>query len=312
MTSPNPVTFPLGPPTISGNIISVDEALNSPTYISQRLADLTLQRFIVNRIFATGGIPVQGGAIIYDQITSNQLYTTNDVEQVAPGSEFPIVGGVRTQPLVAQVSKYGGKFQITDEARKRNDSRRLDQLTTQLANTIVRKINTLAMAALDAEISSMGAATTFNSAVNTSSNTRYWGSLVTRGTQADSDQLFPFADFLNAQALADKQELGVTLDLVLLNPLDQATLHTLYGQGLSAMLADSGFSTYASNRVTKGSAYVVATGQVGFLEYEQGLNTETWREPEDESSWVQSSVRPIMGITNPYSVYKVTNISASS
>lgn len=301
----NPVLYPLGSPTFSGNTITVDMALDMPEYITQKLIDLTLQKFIVDQIFTTGGNPVRGGAVIYDQLTVNQLYTTNDVEQVAPTAEFPIVSGTRMAPLVAQVAKYGGKFQYSDEAKRRNDATLFDQLVTQLANTIVKKVNVIAIAQLEAQISSMGGATTYAAA-----KTGGWGAVVTNGVSVDPNNVWPAADFANVNAKAQVFELGNSgYDLWFLNPLDYATLGVIYGTTLAQLLASQGVSIFPSNRVTRGTAYAIAKGNVGFLKYEKGLSTESWREPKNESTWVQSSVLPVMGITNPYSVIKVTGIN---
>jgi hypothetical protein len=70
-----------------------------------------------------------------------------------------------------------------------------------------------------------------------------------------------------------------------------------------------GIDLYSSNRVPAGTAYVVASGQVGEMRVEKPLGTETWREPEEEKTWVQSSVRPVMYVTNPFSVLEVTGIA---
>lgn len=301
MTNPAPITYPLGPPVVTNNVITVDMALQQPQYITQRLADLSLQRFVVNQIFASDSVAVQGGAVIYDQITANELYTTNDVERVAPGGEFPMVGGIRRSPLVALVDKWGGKFRFTDEARDRNDTALFNQRTIQLSNTIVRKVNANAMTLLDTTISGMSGATTFAAP-------KTWDTVVTGTNSPDSNSQFPAASFAHAQALADVQELGVTLDLLLLNPMNLASLKTIYGSQFEAVMAAHNLSWYASNRVTLGKAYFVAKGQVGFLKYEQGLGTETWRDPDHQSTLVQSSVKPVMGVTNPYAVYVVTGL----
>lgn len=303
MTAPAPVTYPLGPPIVTDTTkLTVDMALQQPNRITQRLADLTLQQFIVTRIFGTTGGAVRGGAVLYDQLVANELYTTRDVERVAPGEEYPIVGGDRRGPRVAQVEKYGGKVPITDEARRRNDVVLFNNLITQLANTIVRKVNTRAVAELEAAISALGGAGTFVG--------NNWSAVVTAGTSATNNADMPAADFAEAQLLADREELGVVYDLWIVNPQEHAALKIAYGDKLADVLASNGIrEVYASNRVAAGTGYAVARGQVGFLEYEQGLATETYREPKNEITWTQSSVLPVMGVTNPYSIKKITGLA---
>jgi len=295
-----PVAYPLGPPTYSGNTITVDTMLQEPTRVTRRIADLTLQRFIVSMIFATGG-GVSGGAVVYDQALLNELYLERDVERVAPGDEFPIVTSVRQAPKVAPVEKWGGKFFVTDEARDRNDATSFNNQVTQLANTIVRKMNARAIETLDAALTALGGAGTFVG--------NNWATALTTGTNPTPNADLPHADFAAAQLLGDVDELGVVYDLWLVNPAQMAQLRIIYGSDLPALLADNGIAMEASNRVPAGTAYVVARGQVGEIRVEKPLGTETWREEKTERNWVQSSVRPVMYVTNPYSVRRVTGLA---
>lgn len=294
------VSYPLGPPTVSGNSLTVDTALHQPTRITRRIADLTLARFIVSQIFAVGG-GVEGGAVVYDQATLNELYTTRPVEQVAPGQEFPIVSSDRSVPQVAPVEKWGGKVFITDEARQRNDIVHFNNQVTRLANTLVKRINDRAIETLEAAITALGGALTFVG--------NDWSAVVTSGTAASSAELWPAADFAKAQMLAEVDELGVVYDLWLVNPQEKAQLAVVYGSALGEVLAAHGIALFASNRVPAGTAYVVERGAVGEIRVEKPLGTETWREEKTERTWVQSSVRPVMYVTNPYSIRKVTGLA---
>jgi hypothetical protein len=303
MTAPSPVTYPLGPPVVTNTTqLTVDLMLQQPARITKRLADISLQRFIVSRIFSTGGTAVNGGAIMYEQLLANDLYASRDVERVAPGGEFPIVGSTRRGPKIAEVEKYGGKFKTTDEARKRNDAVAFSNQVTQLSNTIVKKVNDRAVAQLEAAIADLGGAGTFIG--------NNWQTIVTAGTSASNNNEYPAADFAQAQLVADQDELGVHYDLWLVNPQEMAALTVIYGDRWRQVMASFGIDeVFASNRVAAGTAYAVDRGEVGFLEYEQGLGTQTWYDPEVESWWTQASVRPVMGITNPLSIRKVTGLA---
>lgn len=296
---PSPIAFPLGPPTLDGNLLTVDLMLNQPTRVTRMIMDLTLQRFIADRVFTSGG-GVTGGAVVYDQATLNQLYAARDVERVAPGTEFPILTGERLIPKVASVEKWGGKVFITDEARDRNNTVLFTNLMRQVANTIVRKINARAVAELMAAVSSFSQ--TFTG--------RDWQTVITAGTSASTASLYPLRDFAEADRLAEVQELGVVYDLVLMNPKEYAQLITIYGAAnLAAFLQFINKEIYVTNRIPAGTAIFVQQGQVGELRIEKPLGTETWREPETERTWVQSSVRPVMYVTNPYSVLQATGLS---
>ena len=295
-----PVTFPLGPPEYSENELTVDTALQQPTRITRRIADITLQRFITTAIFASGG-GVSGGAVVYDQAVLNELYLDRDVERVAPGDEFPLVTSSRQAPKVALVEKWGGKFYLTDEAVKRNDRAHFNNQVTKMANTIVRKINTLAVATLDEAIAGLGGAGEFTG--------NDWSSVVTSGASQTSAEAWPAADFAKAAMLADVEELGITYDLWLLNPQEEMALKVIYGSALNDVLASNGISIYSSNRVPAGTAYAVARGQVGEIRVESPLSTETWREARIQSTWVQSSVSPVMYVTDPFAIKRVTGLA---
>ncbi|MEJ9080765.1 major capsid protein [Gordonia malaquae] len=301
MTSPAPVAYPLGAPTVTGNQLTVDLALKQPGRITKRIADLTLQKFIVDRIFASSGTTVASGAVIYDQVTRNELYTDRDVEERAPGTEYAIVGSDRGQPNVAKSEDWGGKIWISDEAVRRNDKVHFDNQVTSLANTIVRKVNTRAVATLEAAIAGLGGAGVVPG--------HDWSNVTLSGTSPTPNNERPFADFAGVQLAADVEELGVVYDLWLINPQEKHNLKIAYGPDLDEILKDSGLELFDSNRVPAGTAYGVARQQVGFLDYEQGLATETWREQATKRNWVQSSVLPIMGVTNPYSIKKITGLA---
>jgi hypothetical protein len=294
------VAHPLGPPVVSGTTITVDTMLQQPTRVTRMIMDLTLQRFIADRVFASAG-GVTGGAVVYDQAVLNELYADRDVQRVSPGAEFPIITSSRQAPKLATVEKWGGKVFITDEARDRNNTVMLTNQLRQLANTIVRKINARAVAELEASI------TAFPSQTFIGQN---WANVVTAGTSASSAGAYPAADFAKANQLAEQQELGVSFNLWLMNPTQLMRLQIIYGDRLQAVLGSFNARLYTSNRVPVGVAYVLAEQQVGELRLEKPLGTETWREEATERTWIQSSVRPIMYVTNPYSVIKVTGLGA--
>lgn len=295
----NPVQHPLGIPTVTGTSMTVDLALNAPTRVTRTLMDLTLQRFFADRVFSnTGG--VSGGAVVYDELIANDLYLDRDIERVAPGDEFPLVTGSRRAPKVAEVEKWGGKFFVTIEARDRNDVSVFTRNIRQLANTIVRKINMRAVEVLEAAVqASPTRQVTGNS----------WGSVITAGSTASNSTLWPGFDFARAQSLAEIDELGIVYDLWIMNPADYLQLARIYGLGLNDLLASLGVSIFVTNRVTAGTAYVVAERQPGQMRIEQPLATEQWYEEKSQRFWTQSSVRPLMFVDNRFAVLKFVGLT---
>lgn len=298
MPETSPVANPLGPPTLVGNLITVDLMLRQPSRITKMISDLTLQRFVADRIFASAG-GVQGGALIYDETTVNELYTTRNPERVAPGGEFPVLTDERQIPKVATVEKWGGKVFITDEARDRNNAASFVNQVRKVSNVLVRQINTRAIETLEASITAHSQ--TFGG--------HDWRNVIVEGTSPTAPQSRPTADFAAATLSAMQDELGITYNLWLVNPQEYMNLYIVYGEKLEGILRAAGISMYASNRIPAGVAYVVAEGQVGEMRIEKPLGTETWREPENEVTWVQTSVRPLFAVTNPYAVIKVTGLA---
>lgn len=298
--SPAAAPHPLGPPSVSGTTITVDTMLNQPTRVTRMIMDLTLQRFIADRVFANAG-GVTGGAVIYEEAVENELYLTRDVGRVEPGMEVPIVTSERRPAKMAPVEKWGGKTWISDEARDRNNSASFTNQIRQLANTIVRKLNQRAIEVLEASITASG-----QTMVG-----RNWSAYAGLTPNTTAFNAGPLRDFALAQQLAEVDELGVQYTLWLINPQEYANL--IVGAGgpanFQALLTAMNITVYVSNRVAAGTAYVVAGTSTGEMRVEKPLGTATWREEGRERTWVQSTVRPVMYVTNPYAVLKVTGLA---
>lgn len=297
-TYPDAITYPMGPPTVSGTTVTVDFMLNNPTRVTRVVADLVMANFFLDRVFATGG-EVTGGAVLYDQIIRYDVYTDRDVEQVEPGGEFPILTGVRRAPLVAQVTKYGGKFPVTDEAKRRNNITRLNNQMRRVANTIVRKMNQLGLAELAAAISA-------NARVGSSIS---WGGALTTSLTTATPATRPARTFAAAQLEAENNELGYTYDTAIVNPLEMESLRSVYAETLDKVLADYNIDLIPTPRKAKGSIYVLAGGAVGELRLEEPLRTVTEREGAPqmrEQTWVQLAVNPVMYVTDPFACIEMT------
>lgn len=293
--------YPLALPTLNGNAITVDLMLKEPTRITNYLSDITLQNFWANRVFSAAG-GVSGGALLYSQLMANDLYTDRDIQNVEPGGEFPIVTSSRPEPKLAFVEKFGGKFPVTDEARDRNDPTLLQQETQKLGFTMNRGIHRRAIATLDASITAIGADV---QVVGTS-----WADAAALTLTTTNNLALPAADFGKAKLKAETFELGGSFNLWIVNPQEAFNLDVIYGDKLDALLRRHNIELISTNRVNPGEAYVVSEGNVGQMRLEKALATETWRDPEVESTWVQSSVRPLFAVTNPYSVLKFTGLAA--
>jgi hypothetical protein len=298
VTAMPPVRYPLAPshpfapPTIQGTQVTVEAMLRAPTRINRMIMDITRERFISDRIFANGG-GVSGGAVVYDIAQANELYTGRDVEQIAPGAEFPLTTTEQLAPAMAEVEKWGAKTFVLDEARDRNDTAGFVKLIRQLANTFVRKINQRAIAELEKALVGAGRGVVGNN----------WA---TYNPETMAPQMSPAFDFGRADMQAVNEEMGVDFNLWLINPAEALQLTAIYGPALSAPGMPS---FYSSPRVTAGTAYVIQEGAVGQQRIEKPMYTVTWREEKVERTWTQTGVRPLWFVDNLFAILKFTGLA---
>jgi hypothetical protein len=298
---PAPVTYPLGPPSIGGNLITVDQALANPTVITREIAQLAQQRFFASRVFSDAG-GVEGGAVLYElpPATATDLFAERAVQEVEPGAEFPILTFLRGVPVVAKPRKIGGKFPVTKEAKKRNNQRLIARAMIQAANTIALTLDAMAVAVLNAAIT--GNSRTFAG--------QSWSTAaaVTNLNASGTNQ--PISDLLAARQTVELELRGVQLDSLLMHPNQELALAQIAaraGTTIDSILSTAGINNwYASPRVTPGQPILFESGQVGGWANEFPLDQETWYEPEEQTDWYQWSVSPAMFVDNPYGLLQVT------
>ncbi|BDY26616.1 major capsid protein [Mycolicibacterium mageritense] len=284
-------------PELNGRQLTVDYALKQPTIIRDRIAKLADSQLLLGHLFRGYGAPVQGGALAYSVLSSADLYTT-DIEKRTPGAEYKVVEGVEPEPQLAYVEDWGGKVVIPVERVTRNDVNYLDQQTTQLANTIARKIDTRAVTTLEA-------ANPDSIAVATP-----WDELVTVGdpTTLTGSQFLPTASFADAQEMADRDELGVVLDKLIVSPGGARALRTAYGRDLAAVLESAGLEMVSNPRIADPTAYVVQSGMVGTIGFEAPLTVDVWEDKSTRSWIVQAFAVPAFAVDRPYAVKKLSGI----
>ncbi len=291
-------------PELNGRQLTVDYALKQPTIIRDRIAELADRQLILGHLFRGYGAPLQGGALAYSVLSSADLYTTA-IEKRAPGAEYKVVEGVEPEPRLAPVEDWGGKVVIPVERVIRNDVNYLDQQTTQLANTIARKIDTRAVATLEA--ATLEAAEPDAVAAMTP-----WDELVTVGdpTTLTGSQMLPTASLAEAQELADLDEMGVVLDKLIVSPGGARALRTAHGRDLAAVLESAGLTMVSNPRVADGATYVVQSGQVGTIAFEAPLTVDVWEDKATRSWVVQAFAVPAFAVDRPYAVKKLIALSS--
>lgn len=294
-------SYPLATPTTDGETITVDMMLNEPTRITAYLSEIGLKNYFADKIFSTR-TGVTGGAIVYSQVTENDVYANRDVQVVDAGAEFPVVTFGENSTKVAAVEKFGGKFFITDEARSRNDQSNFPNDLRKLSNTINRGVHRRSISALEASIAAVGASAVIGSVG--------WASAAALTGASRSAAALPAATLAMISGQAEERELGYSPNLLIVNPQESTNFQLTYGSDWKSVLENWGYEMISSNLVTPGEGYALTKGQVGVMGLEKALTTETWRETGTQRNWVQSDVWPVFAVTDPHAVYKITGLGA--
>lgn len=302
---PDAVTNPLAGPTISGTTFTVDFLLQNPTVIRREIADLVMKNFFLDKVFTMGG-NVTGGAALYEQVTTLDVYTDRDVERVQPGAEFPIVTGARIAPLVALVEKFGGKFPVTDEAKNRNDVGRVTNQMRRLANTITRKMQQRGIAELAAAVTAFS---------RTLASAQKWSTAAGEARLNQVPLNSPIDVITHAQENVENLEMGYSYDTLIINPTQARYLRTYYSgenSRVMAALADVGITNLiVTPRQAAASGLLVQGQVVGEMRLESPMRTTIEREGAPlmrEQTWIQTAVNPLFVVTDPYAVLEITTL----
>ncbi len=299
-----PLTYPLGAPSISGTTVTVDVLLNNPTVITRDIARLADANFFASDVFSDAG-GVEGGAVLYElpPTTATDLYAAGAIQEVAPGEEFPSNSFNRGVPVLAKPRKLGTKWEVTKEAKKRNNTRVIQRSMVQTANTIALTLDAMAIGVM-------------NTAITANSRTvagQSWATAAGITNLNTSGTNHPVSDILGVQTVLEGEERGQRVNAIILNPAQVLSLTQIairQGTTVSAILAAAGITKYTSSkRVTAGTAILYEQGMVGGWANEFPLVGVVYYDDKVESWWYQWSVSPVMFVDNPYALYRLTGLT---
>ena len=286
-TVPNPVAQPLGGPTLSGTNITVDVLVNPPTRIPEIIRNLVAANrgYFAERIFATPGMTVQGGAIIYDESFPEDHFLPDDqsIAPRAPGTEAPRLGSTRREPKVARPESWSGSIEVTDEARRRNQVASVQRQFTQAANSFANKIQARAIETL---VDFVTAASRTVTGIN-------WRAALSDGVVNADPATLPQQTFALVNKQFQTDEAGMQADLLLINPADSFYLRLIYGNKLQELLDSYGLTMLESPRVTEGDPIFVKEGGVGVMAFEKPLDQEYTREGTRKTDVYTLEVQPV-------------------
>jgi len=297
----NPLAYAPLVPTVDANGIigNLEFWLNQPARVQRVARSLVNQRFVADVIFGTGP-QASGGAVMYDQVTENDLYLTRDVQEIQAGADYPVLTDEAPTPKMAAVKKWGGRVFVTDEDRDRNAYNVVTRELTKLGNTVIRKVDGVAIASL--------LAAPILSDVGTD-----WSDPVAGD---------PIGDIVNGRQLSNALDMGYELDTVLINSQEEASLLGIktFRESLSDPSKDAivrganlgkvmRMDFIVSNRITPGEAIILERGTVGGISNEVPYQTKTYREEGADKTWVQGSRRVVPYVTDPKAVVRLTGLA---
>ncbi|MFI7468141.1 hypothetical protein [Nonomuraea sp. NPDC049646] len=160
--------MPVNPPqapSLSGDLVTIHRLLQSPTQLQRRLRTLADMRFVADKIL-TQRFRSSGGAVLYE--VSEPITTSRPVEAVSPGSTYPYAPALDGAAALAAVQNWGQATRLTDAAIKRRvrGGDELDRVLRKVMNTVIQKIDALAIAAVASAVSATVDADNFGGAWN--------------------------------------------------------------------------------------------------------------------------------------------------
>lgn len=286
-------------------LYNVKDFLSNPTRITRQLDRLVAETgTIADYAFSQGD--ANQGAVIYDQLTSNNLEFERDVEIIAPGAEFPEVVDVTTEEKMARVERFGGKKEITWQAIRRNDTNEVARKLSLLSFLLVKRINAVSVNAI---------------ATNPLINVFDLGAADWAATSTD-----PIGDIYMAKSMIDDSDLGYQANLALINPLD-ATQYFLGRKDIREQWPRENMANnpvvspelgriadlewIKTKRVPQGTIYIMQRGVSGSLRDEEGgIQTNSFDDQNRHVRVIQSWRTVVPIITDPKSIVKVTGFAA--
>lgn len=131
------LAYPAAAPSTDGTLLTVDRMLKNPTFLAKRIVPSN-DIFLSELLFRPG--TTDSGAVIYAESSTEDLYPKRgDVEQIEPGSAYPMVDVDETGDKVALSTKWGAGYSVYEEAEKRNSGNVIAKGNMKVRNALVRQ-----------------------------------------------------------------------------------------------------------------------------------------------------------------------------
>lgn len=134
--------YPNAAGTLSNDVLVAQRFMKSPTAVQRLFEEKIEDAFLADAILS-GRAQTDSGAITYE--VDEDQFAIREPESVKPGAEYPLtsLGGPSVQH--AAVVKWGLDTLVTDESISRSAMSPVDSSLTKLRNSVVRKVDSVAM-----------------------------------------------------------------------------------------------------------------------------------------------------------------------
>ncbi|MFD4957142.1 hypothetical protein [Microbacterium sp. NPDC058389] len=144
-------TYPVKHPEGTLTPEQIHALLSRSSIVAKRLAEITKMRFIADYLLSQR-FNAQGGGIYYE--TGEEIFAADAPEAVAPGSAYPKTVMTRGDLAAARTAKWGLDSDVTDEKIGREGVVVLNRALNRLGNSIVKQVDSVAMAVIMAKVTS--------------------------------------------------------------------------------------------------------------------------------------------------------------
>lgn len=219
-------TYPVAHPTGTLTTEQLHLFLSNKGLIARRVADITKMRFIADYLLQAR-LDATGGGIFYE--TGEPVFASEDPEAISPLGEYPLVVLDDGTVVSAKTDKWGLDTMVSDEKIARQGRTYVDRGILRVANTIIRYVDSVAMAVIQSKVTSTHTSDEWDSA----------------GAAVES--------ILTIQGERADLGLGIELDTAVLRP-------TQYAKVIRLLIDDKALPRESGETAIKGNLPVDALG----------------------------------------------------
>lgn len=153
------LTYPLPAATlnVAATTVQVAAFLKSPTMIARRFAEILAAQNFLAHFMLTGRYRMEGGAVVY--YPDEAIVADSSPETINPGGNYPMIVLEGDTLAIVAAMKKGFGTEVSDESVGRALMDPVERAIMMLANTIVTEFDSVAVAAIQSQVTATEAVT---------------------------------------------------------------------------------------------------------------------------------------------------------